>query len=171
MPSRQPVLQRIAAAGLCAALAVPFALAAQAGESKTAQQAPAPAGWEGFGAPIASKKPLAVAKVLEEPKKYADKTVLVEGTVSGVCQNRGCWMTMQHEGKEMRVRFKDYAFFVPKDCAGRTARIEGVFKVEKIPVDEARHYLEDAGRSEDAAKITEPVDGFTFMASGVLLQR
>lgn len=171
MPSRQPILHRIAAAGLCAALAVPFTLAAHAGESKPTPQEQAPAGWESFGAPVSGKKALAVAKVLGEPKKYAGKTVLVEGAVSGVCQNRGCWMTMQHEGKEMRVRFKDYAFFVPMDCAGRTARIEGVFKIEKIPVEEARHYLEDAGRAEDAAKITEPVDGFTFMASGVLLQR
>jgi len=169
MSSRPTVRRRTAAATLCAALVWQFAAAVRAGEAP--QNQPAPAGWESFGAPIASKKPLPVAKLLAKPEKYAEKTVLVEGAIAGVCQNRGCWMTMQHDGKEMRVRFKDYAFFVPKDCAGRTARIEGIFKVEKIPVDEARHYLEDAGRTEDAAKITEPVDGYTFMASGVLLQR
>lgn len=171
MPSRLTTPRRVAAAALCTALGLPFATAAGAGEPAAAQQEQAPLTWEAFGAPISNKKPMAVAKVLDEPKKYAGKTVLLEGTVGEVCQNKGCWMTMLHEGKEMRVRFKDYAFFVPKDCAGQTARIEGVFKVEKIPVDEARHYLEDAGRKEDAAKITEPVDGYTFMASGVRLQR
>lgn len=176
MSSRRVPSRRIAAA-LCAAFVMHTAPAVRAGDESESKPSapelkttPAPAGWEGYGAPVSNKKPMAVAKLLADPKKYAGKTVLVEGAVTGVCQNKGCWMTMQHEGKEMRVRFKDYAFFVPKDCAGRTARIEGVFKVEKIPVEEARHYLEDAGRAEDAAKITEPQDGFTFMASGVQLQ-
>jgi hypothetical protein len=130
----------------------------------------APAGWTAFGNGVGAEAALPVATVLESPQKYAGKTIAVEGPVAGVCQVKGCWMTMLHGDKEMRVRFKDYAYFVPKDCAGRTARVEGVFAIEKIPVEEARHYLEDAGKPEEAAKITAPVDGFTFMASGVLLR-
>ena len=38
------------------------------------------------------------------------------GKADAVCQAKGCWMTMKTpDGREMRVRFKDYAFFVPKD--------------------------------------------------------
>jgi hypothetical protein len=152
------ILALLAVAGACG------------GRSKTAGVHPAPDGWKAYGAGVESKKTLPVATVLESPQKYAGKTVTVEGEVSGVCLVKGCWMTMQSADREMRVHFKDYGFFVPMDCAGRTARIEGVFNIETIPVEEARHYLEDAGKPEEAAKITEPVDGFTFVATGVLLR-
>jgi len=152
-----------------------FALAllalASCGTPNTAKQstpAATPAGWTAFGAGVA-KPAMPLAQVLDAPQKYSGKTITIEGPVTGVCQVKGCWMTMQHADKEMRIRFKDYAYFVPKDCAGRTARVEGVFAIETIPIEEARHYLEDAGKPEEAAKITAPVDGYTFMASGVLL--
>lgn len=137
--------------------------------SKAAKVHAAPPGWTAYGSGVGKKAAVPVAQLLAEPAKYNGKTLAVEGEINGVCQNKGCWMTMQDGDKEMRVRFKDYAFFVPKDCAGRTARIEGTFAVEMIPVEDARHYLEDAGKTEEAAKITEPVEGFTFMASGVIL--
>jgi len=131
----------------------------------------APAAVTAYGAGVAADKgAMPFAKLLSEASKHADKTVVVEGTVAAVCKVKGCWMTLKHEDKEMRVRFKDYAFFVPKDCEGKTARIEGVFAIEMVPVDEARHYLEDEGKHEEAKKITEPVESYTFMASGVTLR-
>lgn len=135
-----------------------------------AKDAAAPVAPGHFGAPISDAKPMTLASLLEEPAASNGKVVVVEGVVDEVCQNKGCWMTLKHDGQEMRVRFKDYAFFVPKDSSGKTARIEGVFEVKDVPVDEARHYLEDAGKSEEAAKITAPVKSFTFMASGVELR-
>lgn len=150
-------------------------------EKTTAATAPAPAAKvpvvaapataTAYGAGVAAdKEAMPFAKLLDEASKHSDKTIVVEGTVAAVCKNKGCWMTLQHEGKEMRVRFKDYAFFVPKDCEGKTARIEGVFAIQMVPVDEARHYLEDEGKHEEAKKITEPVESYTFMASGVTLR-
>ena len=47
-------------------------------------------------------------------------------------------------------RFKDYAFFVPKDCTGRTARIEGVLSVQEIPVEDAR--ATDVARERGSAQ-------------------
>jgi hypothetical protein len=157
----------VAAAVLGTATAV-WGGTATGGAAKTFK---APSGWQAFGAGVSSAPVVPVATLLGAAPDYAGKTVVVEGPVSGVCQNKGCWLTMQHADKEMRVRFKDYAFFVPKNCAGKKARVEGVLAIEKIPVDEARHYLQDAGKNDAAAKITEPVDGYTFMASGVLLQK
>jgi len=40
-----------------------------------------------------------------------------------------------------------------------------------VPVEEARHYLEDAGRHAEAAAIVAPVPSFTLVASGVELWR
>jgi hypothetical protein len=119
------------------------------------------------GAPISSAAPIPAAAVLEHPERYEGKTIVVEGSVSEVCQVKGCWMVLGEGERWMRVTFKDYAFFVPKDAAGGTARVEGLFTVKKVSVAQARHYLEDAGRHEEAARVTAPVATPTLVASGV----
>jgi hypothetical protein len=69
------------------------------------------------------------------------------------------------------VKFKDYAFFVPKDAAGRDVVFEGELKVTEVSVAEQRHYLEDEGKKDEAAKVTKPKLEVTFMASGVALAK
>ncbi|MNY81520.1 hypothetical protein D3C86_2231200 [compost metagenome] len=71
----------------------------------------------------------------------------------------------------MRVVFKDYAFFVPKDIAGKTVVFEGEAKKTTSSVEHLRHYAQDAGQSkEEIAKITEPKDELTFVAEGVIVK-
>ena len=73
--------------------------------------------------------------------------------------------------KELMVRFKDYGFFVPMDSEGKVAIIEGKVKKSVIPVDELKHYAEDAGKSqEEIDAITEPEEKLTFLADGVLIK-
>jgi len=93
------------------------------------------------------------------------------GTADAVCQAKGCWMTMKTpEGKEMRVRFKDYAFFVPKDIAGKTIVINGWAHREEVPVADLQHYAKDAGKSaKEIAAITKPEQQLNFEADGVLV--
>lgn len=96
----------------------------------------------------------------------------VKGTVSAVCKSKGCWMTIVSDEtkEEMRVKFKDYGFFVPMDIEGRTVVMEGKAYRAITPVDELRHLAEDAGKSqEEIEMITEPEEGYNFLASGVLL--
>ncbi|MDX5326430.1 MAG: DUF4920 domain-containing protein [Bacteroidota bacterium] len=98
--------------------------------------------------------------------------VKAEGTINAVCQKKGCWMTLDMgDGKEMRVKFKDYEFFVPKNSADRTAIVEGWAYVRTIPVAELRHLADDAGKSkEEQAAITEPKTEYSFMADGVIIR-
>ncbi|GAB3509202.1 hypothetical protein GCM10027341_45910 [Spirosoma knui] len=108
--------------------------------------------------------------------KMGDKEKMsakVEGTVESVCKVKGCWMKVKTgDGQTMRVMFKDYAFFVPKDIVGKTVVVEGIAETTTTPVDELRHYAEDAGKSkEEIAKITEPEKALTFMADGVIVKR
>ena len=71
---------------------------------------------------------------------------------------------------EMRVTFKDYAFFMPKDLAGKHVVVDGYAYVENTPVDVLRHYAEDAGKSkEEIAAITEPKREVSFEAFGVII--
>jgi hypothetical protein len=74
-------------------------------------------------------------------------------------------------GEQVMVKFKDYGFFMPKDIAGKEVVLNGKAYVNEVPVDEQRHYAEDAGQSaEEIAKITEPKKTFSFVADGVLLK-
>ncbi|MBT8393894.1 MAG: DUF4920 domain-containing protein [Flavobacteriaceae bacterium] len=93
------------------------------------------------------------------------------GTVKEVCQAKGCWMKVKlDESNEVMVKFKDYGFFVPKDIAGKEIIINGKAFVTEVPVDEQRHYAEDAGKSEEQiAAITQPKKTYSFEADGVLL--
>ena len=81
-------------------------------------------------------------------------------------------MTMPLDGdKEMRVTFKDYGFFVPKDCAGKTAVIQGKAYLDTTSVEDLRHYAMDGGMTEEeaTAKYTEPEVAISFEATGVAL--
>ena len=91
--------------------------------------------------------------------------------VNEVCQAKGCWMKVDLEdGNEAMVKFKDYGFFMPKNIAGDEVIVNGKAYVNEVPVDELRHYAEDAGKTEEEiAAITEPKRTFSFEADGVLL--
>lgn len=110
-----------------------------------------------------------VAKMGEKDKMPAK----VEGTVESVCQMKGCWMKVKTgDGQVMRVSFKDYGFFVPKDIVGKTVVLEGTAETTTTPVAELRHYAQDAGQSkEEVEKITEPEKALTFVADGVIVKR
>lgn len=98
--------------------------------------------------------------------------IQVSGEVLAACKMKGCWMTMPlGEDQEMRVTFKDYGFFVPTDCAGQTATIEGRAYYDTTSVEDLRHYAVDGGMTEDEAaeKYTEPEIAISFEATGVTL--
>jgi hypothetical protein len=99
--------------------------------------------------------------------------VKLTARIEEVCQKKGCWMDISlGSGQTMKVRFKDYGFFVPKDAAGKTAVFEGLAYTDTIPVNELRHYAEDEGRSKaEIEKITQPEVSISFEAHGVLIKK
>jgi hypothetical protein len=128
-----------------------------------------------FGAGVTNKEnPVAFADVVKQLDTQDSVNVVVKAKVEEVCQAKGCWMNLvDNQGatdEQLFVKFKDYAFFVPKDIAGREVLIEGVAYKEETSIDELRHYAEDAKKSaEEIAAITEPVIEKKFMATGVVL--
>ena len=126
-----------------------------------------------FGAGINSKTFVEYTSMMDKLSAQDTVEVAVRATVDEVCQVKGCWMTLKDNNPDMpdmMVRFKDYGFFMPKDIGGRDVIIEGQAYATVVPVDELRHYAEDAGKSaEEIAKITEPEKKYAFLASGVRL--
>ncbi len=98
--------------------------------------------------------------------------VKVVANISEVCSKKGCWMKLDMDnGKSMRVTFKDYGFFVPKDAAGKIAIIQGVAKIDTTDVATLKHYAEDADASqEEIDAITEPEINYSFEAVGVIIK-
>jgi hypothetical protein len=127
---------------------------------------------QNFGEKITEKGAIASTKLVKEMKGKESLNVKLSGKIEQVCKKKGCWMTMDMgNNQKVMIKFKDYGFFVPLDCNGKTAVIEGVAKKEVIDVAALRHYAEDAGKSkEEIAKITEPEEKYTFEAVGVIIK-
>ncbi len=125
-----------------------------------------------FGESITKKGAVSVKKIPGKMEGSSELEIKAKGRITEVCQAKGCWMTLDLGDDELiRVKFKDYGFFVPKDAAGRTAVIEGVAKKEVIDVSELKHLAEDAGKSQkEIDAITEPKEELTFVAKGVIIQ-
>ncbi len=122
--------------------------------------------WDSFGEPISSDL---VQEAALDNLNDTPKHVKFEAEIAEVCQMKGCWMTLKDEtGKSVRVTFKDYGFFVPKDASGRKVIIEGVASVSDLDEATAKHYAEDAGVEFDESKTLREV---SVVASGVLIAK
>lgn len=103
--------------------------------------------------------------------------VAVEGTVREVCQQKGCWLTLDNAaGAPIRVDVPkdgdgEYLYTFPMDTAGRPARLAGTVTVEDTDVETLRHLAQDGGESEEAiAAITEPERTIVLVASGAAFE-
>lgn len=128
--------------------------------------------YEYYGEKISPDNAINPSEFLKEIKSKDSIEVKLEAKISSVCKKKGCWMDLDLEnGTTMKVRFKDYEFFVPKDADGRMAVVEGKAKLETIDVATLKHYAEDAGKSEDEiAAITKGEMAYSFEAFGVIIK-
>ncbi len=127
---------------------------------------------ERFGAALSEAAPMTLASVLASPKDHAGKTVKVSGRVSGVCQKKGCWMTLvppdKTDATPVRISFKDYGFFVPMSIMGKQVLAEGVFEVKVLPQAQAQHFADDAVKpGEKPQKIVGDQQTLALVATGV----
>lgn len=126
-----------------------------------------------FGATINAKKAITYDELITKMVSVDSMPAKVTGKVHEVCQKKGCWMTLVSEqpGKpDMRVTFKNYAFFMPKDLSGKKVVVDGFAFVETTSVADLRHYAQDAGKSKaEIEAITQPKRELAFEAAGVLI--
>ena len=125
-----------------------------------------------YGDAFALEEEVSVDDVLKSPEKYADKTIRVRGKITSVCKKKGCWMILgKPDVKDsfIRVRMKDYGFFVPLDCSGQDAAVEGVFTRKLLQEKMVKHYAEDAGK--DPAKVSGTRQELSMMASGISIAK
>lgn len=99
--------------------------------------------------------------------------VTFRADVASVCKKKGCWMKVAlADGREVMVKFKDYAFFVPKDIENKEVTMEGKAYVTEMSVEDRKHYAEDAGMSAaEVAAINSPALTLSFLADGVRIKK
>jgi hypothetical protein len=95
------------------------------------------------------------ASVLAAPESYDGKYVRLKGVVSSVCVKKGCWLRVTPEGgtkaSNVFVKFKDppEGRLIPMAAVGHEVTVEGTVKNATISQAAARHFLQDAGVSQD----------------------
>ena len=86
---------------------------------------PAPPVAATFGASIGPAPTVALADIVKAPASYKGQSVVTAGTVSRVCQERGCWLALKDGDGNAVVRMHGHSFFVPTTSAGKHARVRG----------------------------------------------
>ena len=129
-----------------------------------------------FGDSISDDKAISNDEMLAQfDKLKAGDTLNVKfkSKIKNVCQKKGCWMTLVLPNeKEAFVKFKDYAFFVPKNAQDEEVVVNGKAFVSVESVDELKHYAKDEGKSQAAIdSIVTPKTTYSFMADGVLIKK
>ncbi|HET8886765.1 MAG TPA: DUF4920 domain-containing protein [Salinimicrobium sp.] len=143
--------------------------------AEVSEEIKVPEGYLSVGEKMDTTNVLSMAEMEERYKNLPigdTINVKYETTVKEVCKKKGCWMIMENgESDDVMVKFKDYAFFVPKDIDSSKVIISGKAYVTEMSVEDRQHYAEDGGKSEaEIAAITEPKKTLSFLADGVLIK-
>lgn len=114
-----------------------------------------------FGAPIDESAPeVTLAALLEKPQPYAGKVIRTQGTVHRVCQAAGCWIELRDDrsGKTVRTPMAGHAFFVPKDCMGKRASVQGIVELRPLTAGHKEH-LKGEGATETESLLSLSATG------------
>ncbi len=80
-----------------------------------------------------------IKALYDAPDAFVGRTIRIDGVVTAVCQDMGCWLALGADARsEEVVRFKvDHggAIVFPRSARGKAASAEGVF--ERIATDDA----------------------------------
>ncbi len=104
-------------------------------------------------------------------KSNNEKNLKLRGEVYEVCQGSGCWVEIEiGNGEIVHITFKDEAFTLPKDIAGKNAVISGIASTEIISVEMQKRIAKKEGLTQEKINnITEPLTEYYFEADGVTL--
>jgi hypothetical protein len=129
-----------------------------------------------FGQPLTISEPTSIADILADPAKYRGQRVMVEGTITDVCKEMGCWIMIEDGGGKDALRFKveDGVIEFPADVMGKKARAEGVVSVKEMSVEdqltEGQHMAEEAGRKFDPSTVTGPKTRIQINGEGAVVE-
>jgi len=128
-----------------------------------------------YGKPLSGKDTIAISTLIAESDTYVGQTVRVEGLVTGVCEKRGCWMSLasDEEFQELRIKVDDGVIVFPIEAKGKRAVAEGVLAKIEMTMEQtlnyAKHHAEEHGEEFDPSSVTEPLTYYQIKATGAVV--
>lgn len=113
-----------------------------------------------------------VATVLGDTKDFEGKPIRVTGTVSKVCERKGCWLQISDAGQDLFVKFTCpvEGRLVPMDAIGKKAIVQGELAIKEVSEADARHIAEEGGKTPaEVAKIVGPQKQITLKSPGAIV--
>lgn len=109
--------------------------------------AAAPDNDDKYGKGVLLTEATSIKSLCETPDKFIGKTIRVDGIVTAVCEEMGCWMAIgETEKSEKTVRMKvehGAGIVFPISAKGKAASAEGVF--EKIAGEVTKFQIQATG--------------------------
>lgn len=128
-----------------------------------------------YGESLTKKETIKISELLADPDPYVGETVLVEGLVTGVCEKRGCWITLasDKEFEEIRIKAQDGVIVFPIEAKGHRAVAEGLFSKIEMSMEQTlkyqQHHAEEHGEEFDPASVTEPLVFYQIDVTGAVI--
>jgi hypothetical protein len=129
-----------------------------------------------YGEPLTGTGTIAISELLDNPEPYLGEVVRVEGLVTGVCEKRGCWMSLagDKEFQEIRIKVDDGVIVFPMEAKGRRAIAEGVFTKIEMTMEQTlayrEHHAQEHGEEFDPSTVTEPLIFFQIRGTGAVIR-
>jgi hypothetical protein len=100
-----------------------------------------------YGEPLTLTTLTPLTDLAAAPQRRVGDRVLVEGTVTDVCDNKGCWMDITSGDARIQVKVDDDVIVFPLSARGRTALVEGTVEERHLTAEQA--FAEAAHRAEE----------------------
>jgi hypothetical protein len=127
------------------------------------------------GLPLSKKAALSVSEAIKNEDQIKDGYVKVHGTIKSVCKKKGCWFVIRDTKSQQKIRITSlgYKFFVPKDCEGYSATVEGQFESKTMSVAEGQHMADDKAThtGKKAEKVNKEIKEYRIASVGVELKK
>jgi hypothetical protein len=130
-----------------------------------------------YGKPLTGSDTIEIGELLANPDQYLGKTVRVEGVITGVCEKRGCWMSLGSKGEdfqEIRIKVEDGVIVFPMEAKGKTAVAEGTLAKVEMTLEQTvaykKHHAEEHGEEFDPAAVTEPLVYYQIKGTGAVIR-
>jgi len=97
---------------------------------------------------------------MADPDAYIGQVVRVEGLITGVCEKRGCWISLasDEEFQELRIKVDDGVMVFPIEAKGKRAIAEGEFTEISMTMEQTlaykKHHAEEHNKEFDPSTIT-----------------
>ncbi|NKF49132.1 DUF4920 domain-containing protein [Shewanella sp. WXL01] len=126
-----------------------------------------------FGSGVNQDLLVPVSTLMADPESYLENPVTIEGTIVGVCEHRGCWMTIASDKRfeSLRIKVKDGEMVFPLTARGKKALATGKLQALRYNLEQTKeikaYYAKEAGEEFDPASVTEPMTMYQLVPTGV----